>query len=117
MKYAHTRRLKGAFRLLRLGEGPLQMAGCGMGAIALTLTSLSPVAASPSQKQAFQQQTFQQWCEASATLPVPTRRTVAAIMQSVTADDCATATAQLRELTELNLSHSHLSDLRPIAAL
>ena len=60
---------------------------------------------------------FTQWCEEKGNLPAASKLTVDLLLKEVNTADCKLANTKLLKLTHLDLYHSNISNLEPIASL
>ncbi|MGB3650819.1 MAG: leucine-rich repeat domain-containing protein [Rivularia sp. (in: cyanobacteria)] len=61
--------------------------------------------------------TFTEYCQQKSTLPKETKHTVEVLLKKAGTQDCQQANQKLRSLTELDISHSKVSNLQPLANL
>jgi internalin A len=60
---------------------------------------------------------FTQWCEEKGTLPAASKLTVDLLLKEVDTEDCKLANTKLLKLNHLDLYHSKISNLEPLASL
>jgi internalin A len=58
---------------------------------------------------------FTQWCEEKSNLPAASKLTVDILLKEADTEDCKLANTKLQKLTQLDLYHSNISNLEPIA--
>ncbi|MEO0936123.1 MAG: leucine-rich repeat domain-containing protein, partial [Cyanobacteria bacterium J06641_2] len=61
--------------------------------------------------------TFTEYCQQKSTLPEATKHTVEVLLKKAGTQNCQQANQKLTSLTELDISHSKVSDLQPLAKL
>ncbi len=87
-------------------------------ALVSTLTFLLQVI--PAMAIATQQsklKTFTQWCQQKDSVPAATKLTIDLLLKQAGTKNCALADSKISSLTELNLSESGISDLKPLSGL
>ena len=89
-------------------------------ALALAVGALSFPTAILSAKETTTPKTFANWCLEKANLPPDTRRTVDVLLQQAGTTDCDRADqvlSSLTDLTPLDLTGYHITDLKPLSSL
>jgi internalin A len=61
--------------------------------------------------------TFAQWCQQKNAVPATTKLTIDLLLKQAGTKNCALADSKISSLTELNLSESGISDLKPLSGL
>ncbi len=83
-----------------------QLASCGSRLSSTVETTEQPIMKS-----------FVQWCQEKDAVPAATKLTIDLLLKEADTNDCKQADTKLRNLTSLDLYHSQVSDLTPLAGL
>ena len=88
---------------------------CSAIALALCGSGLSAYAAETQSSNS--RRTFADWCRQKADLSPEAKHTVEVLLKEAETTECDAANQKLSSLTELDLGHNQISDIKPLESL